>query len=476
MPTPPTTDTTRRTLLLAGAAGAAATLAACTTDSSDSLGSPAAAELSTTPSTLALPPQDAALGAGTFALFSQPDLNFQTLFALGSAGQITVAGEVASVVAQANAAPGGPTYQSVFDGFVAMGNRLQTAATESLEARHDVTARSQFFRAAKYYAQALYWVLGTDTPDAEAATYTALDDSYRAAIALMQPAGEAIDIPYEDSSLPAWFFTPSDDGAARPTIIMNNGSDGQHVDLLAQGGFAALERGYNVLIFEGPGQGSMLFLRNIPFRHDWEKVVGPILDVLEARSDVRADQIAIRGISFGGELCPRAAAFEPRLSALIADPGSTSAWLNYPAFVRSTADSGSPEEINQIWNDAILPGATPEQLFSIKKTLEIFSAEAHDQVKAGGNPTDWALLSSRVKQYNLAGIAEKITCPTLVTMYEGDVNFGNEPERLYDMLRAEKKDLVRFTSVDGTQYHCGPMSPQVSNEACWDWLDEVFDR
>ena len=62
---------------------------------------------------------------------------------------------------------------------------------------------------------------------------------------------------------------PERGGARRPTIIMNNGSDGQNVDMLAQGGLAALERGYNVVIFEGPGQGSQLFLHDVPFRPDW---------------------------------------------------------------------------------------------------------------------------------------------------------------------------------------------------------------
>ena len=62
---------------------------------------------------------------------------------------------------------------------------------------------------------------------------------------------------------------------------MNNGSDGQNVDMLAQGGLAALERGYNVVIFEGPGQGSQLFLHDVPFRPDWENVITPIVDHLE---------------------------------------------------------------------------------------------------------------------------------------------------------------------------------------------------
>ncbi len=250
--------------------------------------------------TLPIAPNASTLGNGSFALFSQDNLNFQTLFALGSAGQIASTGEVVSVVAQSNAAPGGATYQVLYDGFVAMGNRLETAAVAAQHAGHDLTARAKFLRAAKYYTQALYWVPGTATPDAEAATYRVMDDAFTAGVRLIRPEPERLAIPYERHSLPGWFLRPSDDGKPRPTIIMNNGSDGQNVDMLVEGGFAALERGYNVLIFEGPGQGSQLFLDNIPFRPDWEKVITPIVDVLEQRSDVNAKQIALRGISFGG--------------------------------------------------------------------------------------------------------------------------------------------------------------------------------
>ena len=40
---------------------------------------------------------------------------------------------------------------------------------------------------------------------------------------------------------------------------------------------AGLARGYNVVLFEGPGQMSLLFKRRIPFTADWNKVVGPVL-------------------------------------------------------------------------------------------------------------------------------------------------------------------------------------------------------
>ena len=137
-----------------------------------------------------------------------------------------------------------------------------------------------------------------------------MDHTFSAAMELIQPTPEKIAIPYERRTLPGWFMRPVDDSKRRPTIIMNNGSHGQNMDMLAQGGFAALERGYNVVIFEGPGQGSQLFLENSPFRPDWEKVVTPIVDLLEKRNDVNPKQIALREISFGGELTPRATAFD----------------------------------------------------------------------------------------------------------------------------------------------------------------------
>ncbi len=474
------TGPSRRSLLLAaGAAGIAATAAACTSDAQD-LGQPVGDVVPSSATTVPLTTQEAALGGGDFALFSQTDLNFQTLFALGAVGQTGVAGEVTSVVAQANAAAGGASYQSVYDAFLAMGNRLQASALTADRAGRRVTARDRYLRSAKYYAQALYWVLGTSTPDAEAEVYDAMTASFERGLGLMDTPVERLEIPLSGSPhpMPAWLLRPSDDGTSRPTIIMNNGSDGQHVDMLSQGGLGALERGYNVLIFEGPGQGSMLFLHNIPFRPEWEQVVTPIVDALEQRSDVRSDQIAIRGISFGGELTPRAAAFEHRLAALIADPGSTRSILDYPAFiVKLGLDGGDREQTNQAWNDAIIAGSTPEQLFALKKTLEIFSPVAHDEVTAGGHPTDWYDLSRRIEKYDLDGVADKITAPTLVTKYEGDTAFKDEPDALYGMLKnAERRDLVTFTSVDGSQYHCGPMAPQVATEACWDWLDEVLGR
>lgn len=457
----------RRALAGLGVGAAAVALGAC---SSNGGGSTAG----TTATTYPLSGTAAELGQGTFALFDQTDLNFQTLFALGEAGQVTAAGEVIAVVAQANSVPGGATYQSLFDAWIAMADRLAAAAAASERAGNRVTAYSQYIRAARYYAQALYWVYGTSTPGAEAQVYTTMDDALVAAMKLSPTPAEAVSIPYADGELPGWFLKPANDDVRRPTLIINNGSDGQEVDLLSQGGYDALKRGYNVVIFEGPGQGSQLFVHDVPFRPDWQNVVTPIVDWLEKRSDVAKDKIAIRGISFGGLLVPQAASQEHRLAAVVADPGSLQTKDDYPSFIQDVINAGTPEQVNAEWSDVIAKGATPMQKFTLQKSMSIFTKEAHDSAMKGELSTDFYDLWTTIEKYDVTGVLGQITSPTMVTEYEGDTFFTTQGQQMYDGLTVSNKNYEQFGSVDGTQYHCGPMNPQVVNEATLDWVDATI--
>ena len=104
-------------------------------------------------------------------------------------------------------------------------------------------------------------------------------------------------------------------------MILNNGSDGPVISQWSLGGRAAIARGCNAITFDGPGEGASLHRQHLYFRADWEKVVTPVVDWLVARPEVDTDKIALQGISQGGYWAPRAAAFEHRLSALVADPG-----------------------------------------------------------------------------------------------------------------------------------------------------------
>ena len=103
--------------------------------------------------------------------------------------------------------------------------------------------------------------------------------------------------------------------------MVTNGSDGSLPGLLGYGGAEALARSWNVFVYDGPGQQSMLFERGRPFRYDWEAVLTPVIDTLVGRPDVDASALVGYGISQGGYWITRAIAFEHRIVAAVADPG-----------------------------------------------------------------------------------------------------------------------------------------------------------
>ncbi|MEL0550132.1 alpha/beta hydrolase family protein, partial [Raoultella lignicola] len=118
-----------------------------------------------------------------------------------------------------------------------------------------------------------------------------------------------------------YLFLADGSGQPRPTIIYNNGFDSTQEESWFAIGAAAVRRGYNVLAFDGPGQGVALRKNNLVFRHDWENVITPVIDFALTRKEIAPDKISLFGYSLGGYLVARAAAFDHRPAAIILDDG-----------------------------------------------------------------------------------------------------------------------------------------------------------
>ncbi|HYY89191.1 MAG TPA: alpha/beta fold hydrolase, partial [Chloroflexota bacterium] len=80
-----------------------------------------------------------------------------------------------------------------------------------------------------------------------------------------------------------------------------------------------LRRGLATLTFDGPGQGEAW--EHFPARVDWETAGTAAVDFVTQRTDLDASRIGILGVSLGGYLAPRCAAFEPRIRAAVACGG-----------------------------------------------------------------------------------------------------------------------------------------------------------
>lgn len=124
------------------------------------------------------------------------------------------------------------------------------------------------------------------------------------AIAHFTTPVDVVEIPFEDLTLPGYHFRVADDGRRRPTVILCNGYDGTVEELYFFNARAALDRGFDVLAFDGPGQGSVLVEQGVHLRPDWENVVAPVVDWLLERPTVDPDRIALIGLSLGGYLAP----------------------------------------------------------------------------------------------------------------------------------------------------------------------------
>jgi alpha-beta hydrolase superfamily lysophospholipase len=119
-------------------------------------------------------------------------------------------------------------------------------------------------------------------------------------------------IPYTDGHiqgfLPAYRFTP-----ARPkgTVVFFGGFD-SYIEELTSAFFYLRDAGYEVIAFEGPGQGGALNESGLPMTAEWHKPVKAVLDYFQV------NHVALIGLSMGGGLVFRAAALEPRIERVIA--------------------------------------------------------------------------------------------------------------------------------------------------------------
>ena len=122
-------------------------------------------------------------------------------------------------------------------------------------------------------------------------------------------------VPCKDGSLTAihWQADPDDHARfpdAPSTLVMMNGYDGYAEEIM---GFAEYFpcRPFDIIAFDGPGQGHTA-LAGMPLEPQWERPTEAVLDYFGV------DSAAALGVSFGGNLVMRAAAYCPRISHVIA--------------------------------------------------------------------------------------------------------------------------------------------------------------
>lgn len=310
----------------------------------------------------------------------------------------------------------------------------QERAEEAMKKGHLITARKYFLNAYNYYRHASFFILMTDKRKAE--YYRLSDACFRKAAALFDPPFEYLSVDYEGKSLDAILYHTRKAGR-NPLVIYVLGLDAQKEEYYFLGIEEALVRGLNVLVIDGPGQASSLFLKGIKATPHYEKPVSAFIDALSKREDLDMDRVAIVGRSFAGYHAPRAAAFEPRVKALVV-------WGAFYSLVDNLA----------------------RRKEALARFKEVVGAE---------NDAEFL---EKAKEYTLKGVAGKITCPLLVIHGEADPQVDvNDARKLYDEASSKDKQLVIFKLGEPGSGHCAHDAPSIAFPMVFDWvMDKLGSR
>ena len=121
------------------------------------------------------------------------------------------------------------------------------------------------------------------------------------------PMVELVNVPYENYNMPTLKFNAED---PKGDIVMHGGFDSSYEEFFAECEYLR-EHGYNVYLFEGPGQGECIRLHGAPLIIEWEKPVMAVTKYFDLHD------VILVGQSLGGFYAPRASAFDDRVTKCV---------------------------------------------------------------------------------------------------------------------------------------------------------------
>jgi pimeloyl-ACP methyl ester carboxylesterase len=359
-------------------------------------------------------------------------------------------------------------YDGWYNEWNATAERVFAEAEAQRAAGHRVSARDGYLRAAVYFRTSEFFLHGNHEDPRIYSAYKKSINAYKLGCALYDPPILPVEIPYENTTLPGYFHRVDESGATRPLLILHTGFDGSAEEMHSSNARAGVERGWNVLVFDGPGQYGPIHRERLPFRPDWEKVVTPVVDFALTLPAVDPEKIALMGVSMGGYLAPRAASFEKRISAVVANDGIYDFGVTQLAAI--------PPDQRPSFIAAVQEKDAPELDRKIEEASNSSPSARWGADQAGfvmGEPTPHAVVA-KMLLFNLRdGIAEQISCPTLVLDAEEDMYLKGQPDQLYAHLTSPKT-MIRFTTAEGAGAHCQCGADRLANARIYDWLDDTF--
>lgn len=267
---------------------------------------------------------------------------------------------------------------------------------------------------------------------------------------------EPIEVPFENSALPGYFYKSTKAGAMAPLILILGGSDSFREDLYYFGGAEAIRRGYNVAMVDLPGQGRTPN-QGLHLRYDMEVPVTATIDWLVAQDRIKSTSIGVYGVSGGGYFAMRAQSFEKRIRAIA---------LSTPIYDMQT----------------VIEKQIPKFLIALTRIKGLLALL--DKVASLGVDTYfWRVGADNYGQIIDRQVSKMrvdvgtIDCPILSICGAGEsqeirnqaLNFYEEVKKRYP------ESMYRFYDTnDGAEAHCQVNNFQLAHQELFDWFDSVL--
>ncbi len=268
------------------------------------------------------------------------------------------------------------------------------------------------------------------------------------------------DVPYGKDHLPVMSCKAR--GACRGRILLHGGND-SYIEEFFEALLYLREQGFDVYLFEGPGQGGCLREQNMKFTHEWEKPVKAILD------HFNLDDVTIIGASLGGYLAPRAAAFEKRITKVVG-------WSIFPDFfdilladdpkpVRKLMDTAFRKGFAGIFNGFYKKMMKKSELVKWNLMHGMYAYDAPDPVG----------YVKKIRNFTLKGIGDKISQDMLIIG-------GRDDHMIMPHLFKEEYDLLPnvrslsfqlYSNQDDAGSHCGIGNMKLILDTMVSWINLI---
>ncbi len=280
------------------------------------------------------------------------------------------------------------------------------------------TASENLFLSSLYYTIGEHFIPPADPR--RLAAYGHVLETFERARELAPYALERALVPYDGTTLPAYFMPVGGEASRHPTLIFICGLDTTKELWFLRARQQFVQRGFNCLFIDTPGIGEALRYQKLYTRYDYERPISAAVDYLISRREVDPDCIGIVGSSLGGYYVSRAAAFEKRLKAAVA---WGAIYDYFGVWERRMAGDG-------------MAAAPTFQLMFITGTEKM-----QDAIR-------------RIENFRVAMYADRISCPFLIVHGAEDRQISmSDAHAMFDAIGSRDKELKIFSGDDGGSAH-----------------------